>query len=114
LVLNISYPSKIDLLDMETPTSPEVTNRLSNNNQIIYIRTTKEQDAAMFKKAQQLSTNPDSYSLCTKNCLDSVQDIMRAGGVNYPVDLNPKPKIYFKKLKLYYPDNATNKAYEQN
>jgi hypothetical protein len=113
LILGFSYPAQIDLLNLDTPNTPEVKNNLINNPDIIYIRTTPEQDEKIFQKANELNSVPDRYTLCTKNCLDSVQDIFKAGNVKYPIDFNPKPNTYFKKLKTYYPDNKTNQSYDK-
>src|SRR5690606_9469675 len=81
LLLGKSYDAQIDLINLDIPNTFEAKNNLIQNSQIIYIRTTPEQDLKIFQKASYLSSNPDSYTLCTKNCLDSIQDIFKAGNV---------------------------------
>ena len=88
--------------------------QLINDPNVVYIRTTVEQDKKIANAAALRYLHPDSYSLCSKNCLDAVQEIFSAGNVKLPIDFYPGPKSYFNnKLKPYYPDNKTNQSYDQ-
>jgi hypothetical protein len=83
---------------------------LKSNPNVVYIKTTREQDIMIDQAAIQNELHPKPYRLITNNCLDAIQDIFSAGKVELPLDIWPSPNSYFKKLKKMYPDNYTNSS----
>ena len=87
---------------------------LKDRSDVVFIDTTKEQDRNISNKAFNLQNTTDQrkYRLFTNNCVDSFQDVCGAGGVDLPLDVDPRPNSYFEELKKQYPNNYTNKAYD--
>jgi hypothetical protein len=90
-----------------------LTQRLINHPNVVFIRTTPEQDQKITDAAHWSELNPGAYRICTNNCVDAVQNIFSAGNVKYPIDFHPAPSSYFEKLKTYYPNNQTNESYDK-
>jgi len=70
----------------------------------VEFKTTKQEDANIAKGAKQVEADHKSgdseYNIYTNNCTDAVQDAVQSEtNIDLPVDVNPKPNSYFKKLK---------------
>lgn len=66
--------------------------------------TSKKQDENIFKSATELQKETNSgekkYNVITNNCVDAVQETIEKGTkVDLPVDVDPRPNEYFKKLQ---------------
>jgi hypothetical protein len=113
VLLNLGYEAGVNI-DLQKGDKNEITRNLINDSNVVYIRTTQEQDKKIFDAAFESRENPGTYRLCTSNCVDAVQKIFSAGNVNFPTDFNPVPNSYFDyRLKPYYPDNKLNQSYDK-
>jgi len=75
--------------------------QIKNNKNHIYIETSKEQDGNLAKKAFELkeTLGQRKYRLWTNSCVDSTQELSKAGDLLTPLDVDPRPNKYFEKLK---------------
>ncbi len=102
VLLNYAYPEGISFSEVDASSVDSLIKNKSENT--IRIDTTKKQDGKIFTEAinKYLSTDERNYHLWTNNCVDAVQDIAKAGDVKMPIDFDPRPNEYFKKLKKRY------------
>jgi len=100
LLLNKGYSEFITILPISNADILNIKQDTKNN---IYIETTKIQDEAIAKKAFELKNKKSGmYRLFTDNCADSLQEIAEDGGIETPLDIDPRPNTIFDNIKKMY------------
>ncbi len=99
-LLNFGFKEGIGIEEKD-PAIAQLLQMNKNNENIVYIKTSNSQDKkiseAAFDKLN--TTGQRKYRLWTNNCVDSVQDVVKSGGIKLPLDINPKPNHYIALLK---------------
>jgi hypothetical protein len=108
-LLNYGYNQQITLKPAKDFDPKEAIKK----DNIVYIKTTKEQDAIVTDSIAKQLDNMDNvkYRLWTNNCVDSFTNACAPANIDLPSNVTARPDKYFEKLKKMYPDNKTNKAY---
>jgi len=67
------------------------------------IETSSKMDEKIFKKAGKLQKRYEKgllrYNIITQNCVDAVQQCVKAGTGDVPLDIDPRPNKYFERLQ---------------
>ncbi len=100
LLFNMGYSDFVKILPYGSDNVLKLKQDIESN---IYIKTTKEQDKKISRKAFELKNmKKGKYSLYTDNCADDVQDIAKKGGIKTPLDIDPRPNTIFDNIKEMY------------